>query len=142
MHRLAIAWLFAAPIFLGLDVLWLSMMTPRLYRPEIGSLLRQSYDLLPALLFYLLYVTGIVVLVIAPAVERGHARAAAWRGALLGLVAYGAYDLTNQATLHGWPWRVTLADLAWGCVATATASALACAATLAVERRHGARRQS
>ena len=141
MHRLFLAWLLAATIFLAMDAVWLSVMTPLLYRPEIGGLMRESFDIVAALLFYLLYTVGMSMLAIAPGLSAARASAAAWRGALLGLVAYGAYDLTSQATLHGWPWIVTLADLAWGCVATSAASALSCAATLAIGRRLAARRR-
>ena len=141
MRLLALAWLLAASIFLAMDAVWLGVMTPLLYRPQIGGLMRASFDVLPALLFYLLYTGGMVALAIAPGLSGSRASGAAWRGALLGLVAYGAYDLTNQATLQGWPWAVTLADLAWGCAATSAASALACAATLAIARRQAARRR-
>ena len=139
-HRLLIAWLLAALIFLAMDAVWLGLMATRLYRPEIGTLLRSSFDLLPALLFYLLYVSGIVVLAVQPALDAGRPQMAGWRGALLGLVSYGAYDLTNQATLKGWSWRVTLADLAWGSLATGTAAVLATLATLAIMRMLARRR--
>ena len=135
MKPLVLAWLLAALIFLSMDAAWLGVMGPRLYRPELGSLLRESFDVVPALMFYPLYVSGMLCLAIAPALKERSALAAGVRGALLGLVAYGAYDLTNQATLRDWSWRVTLADLAWGCVATAAASSLACGTTLAVLRR-------
>jgi len=138
-RQLALAWLLAALVFLAMDAVWLTLMTPWLYRAEIGALLRERFDLWPALLFYLLYVSGIVAFAIAPALRLGRARAAGWRGALLGLVAYGAYDLTNQATLRGWSWRVTLADLAWGTVATGLAALAASAACIAW-RRAAARR--
>jgi len=139
-HRLLIAWALTALLFLAMDAVWLTLMAPRLYRPEIGTLLRSSFDLLPALLFYLLYVSGIVVLAVQPALEAARPLAAGWRGTLLGLVSYGAYDLTNQATLKGWSWRVTLADLAWGSIATGVAAALASLATLAVVRMLSRRR--
>ena len=134
-HRLLIAWALTALLFLAMDAVWLTLMAPRLYRPEIGTLLRSSFDLLPALLFYLLYVSGIVVLAVQPALEAARPLLAGRRGALLGLVSYGAYDLTNQATLQGWSWRVTLADLAWGSIATGVAAAVASLATLALVRR-------
>ncbi|HYP72077.1 MAG TPA: DUF2177 family protein, partial [Variovorax sp.] len=114
MKPLVLAWLLAALIFLSMDAAWLGVMGPRLYRPELGSLLRESFDVVPALMFYPLYVSGMLCLAIAPALKERSALAAGVRGALLGLVAYGAYDLTNQATLRDWSWRVTLADLAWG----------------------------
>lgn len=141
MRRLALAWLLAALIFLALDSLWLGYMNARLYRSALGSLLREDFDLMAAAAFYLLYMCGMVGLAIAPALEDRRIAGAAWRGALLGLVAYGTYDLTNQATLAGWPWHVTLADLAWGTGATAAASALSCATVMAIERRRARSRR-
>ncbi|MBS0342872.1 MAG: DUF2177 family protein [Proteobacteria bacterium] len=131
-HPLAMAWTFSALIFLGMDALWLSLMAPRLYRPEIGTLLRGSFDLVPALLFYALYVSGMAAFAVRPALVAGRPLVAGRLGALLGLVSYGTYDLTNQATLVGWTWRVTLADLAWGSLATGAAAALSSMATLAI----------
>jgi len=139
-QRLVLAWPLAALIFLAMDAVWLTLMAPRLYRPEIGMLLRSSFDVLPALLFYVLYVSGMVVFAVGPALAAGRPLAAGWRGAMLGLVSYGAYDLTNQATLQGWSWRVTLADLAWGSLATGAAAVLASQATLAVARMLARRR--
>ncbi len=137
---LATAWALSALIFLGMDAVWLTLMAPRLYRPEIGTLLRSSFDLVPALLFYALYVSGMVVFAVRPALDAGRPLVAGRLGALLGLLCYGTYDLTNQATLVGWTWRVTLADLAWGSFATGTAAALASMATLAIVRRRARRR--
>jgi len=113
LRRFLHAWLGVAVPFLALDALWLSTMATRLYRPALGDLMVERFDLLAALAFYGLYFTGVAwFVVLAPG-----------RGALFGLVAYATYDLTNQATLRGWPWHVTAADLAWGAFATAVASA-------------------
>lgn len=114
--------------FLALDALWLTTMSARLYRPEIGHLMTAQVDWVAALLFYVVYLGGLTGFAVAPArsVVQG-----ALRGALFGLVAYATYDLTNRATLRGWPWRVTVLDLCWG----AFASAAACAAGAAVARR-------
>ncbi len=112
----------AIPVFLALDSLWLTFAAQRLYRPAIGHLMRDGFDLGAAALFYLLYGCGMVYFAIAPA---RHMRQALARGACFGLVAYATYDLTNQATLRGWPWRVTLADLAWGAFVTAASCAVA-----------------
>ncbi len=106
-------------------------MTPRLYRPLLGDLLTPRPHLAAAGAFYLIYVTGLVVLAVIPAFERGGLARAALYGAIVGLVAYGTYDLTNQATMRGWNIRVTLADLAWGMIV----SALACAAAFAAAAR-------
>ncbi len=106
------------------DFVWLSNAMNFLYKPRLGDLLRDKPVLAPAVLFYLLYAVGMSLLVIRPAVAAGSVFTALWTGALLGLVAYGTYDLTNQATLKGWSLEVTIVDMAWGGLVTA----LACAA--------------
>ena len=116
-----------AAAFLAIDAVWLTVMGSRLYRPAIGHLMRPDFDVLAAALFYLLYIAGLVVFAVAPSSD---VRGAALRGAFFGLVAYATYDLTNQATLRDWPWKVTLVDLCWG----AFLSAIACATGGAVAR--------
>jgi uncharacterized membrane protein len=120
----------AAVAFLGLDAVWLGTMADRLYRPNLGAMVAEPFSLGPAAAFYLLYVAGIVFFAVAPAVEHGSASTGLLRGAALGLVAYATYDLTNQATLRDWPWVVTLADLAWGTIATGLAAWVTSAALL------------
>lgn len=121
-RRMALAYAAAALAFLALDGVWLTLMGQRLYRPAIGHLMREDFDLAAAAAFYAIYLTGVVVFVVEPAAS---ARSALARGALFGLVAYATYDLTNQATLRGWPWHVTLIDLCWGSFVTAASSAFA-----------------
>ncbi|MDM0068753.1 DUF2177 family protein [Variovorax sp. J31P207] len=125
-RQFAIAYAATAAVFLGLDALWLTLMADALYRPAIGHLMRERFAPWPAIAFYAIYVAGVVVFAVAPALRQRQWRWALGRGALLGLVAYATYDLTNQATLKGWPWHVTLADLCWGMAATAVAAAVAC----------------
>lgn len=108
--------------FLVLDGAWLSAMGPRLYRPAIGHLMREGFDVPAALAFYVTYVAGMLAFVVDPA---DRARQVLARGGFFGAVCYATYDLTNQATLSGWPWHVTLADLAWGMTVTALASVAA-----------------
>jgi uncharacterized membrane protein len=123
--KFAIAWIVTAIVFLGLDAIWLSQMSKRLYRPLIGDLLAPKVELAAALAFYVIYVSGIVFFAVAPALERGGMARALLCGAALGFVAYATYDLTNQATLRGWDVRVTLADLAWGAFVSAVSAAAA-----------------
>lgn len=108
--------------FLGLDAVWLSLSASRLYRPKLGNLVREDFSLAPAIAFYLLYVLGILIFAVAPALGTGRWTGALSRGAMLGLVAYATYDLTNQATLRGWSITVTIADLCWGVFVTGTAA--------------------
>jgi uncharacterized membrane protein len=110
--------------FLALDSIWLSMAASRLYRPKLGPLLLDHFKLAPAAAFYLIYLLGIMVFAVAPAVASGRWTTALMRGALLGLVAYSTYDLTNQATLRGWSATVTIADLCWGCFVTGAAATI------------------
>lgn len=123
VFQIAIAYAVAALVFLALDVVWLTTMSSRLYRPTIGHLMADGFAFAPAVLFYAIYVGGIVYFAVVPAMAERKVTDALVRGAMLGFVAYATYDLTNQATLKGWPWSITLADIAWGTFVTASASA-------------------
>lgn len=125
MLTYVVAWIATAIAFLGLDAIWLSQMAPRLYKPLLGDIVREGMNVGAAAAFYLIYVSGIVFFAVAPALERGSLTKALINGAVMGLVAYATYDLTNQATLKVWDIRVTLADMAWGTIATAVAAAIA-----------------
>jgi len=108
-----------------LDFLWLSTVTKLLYRPKLGALLNEQLVWPPAILFYLLYGFGLALFVLRPALGSGTSPlTAALYGAAFGLVAYGAYDLTNHATLRGWPLSITIVDMAWGAFVTAVATGI------------------
>jgi uncharacterized membrane protein len=126
--RTALVFALLLLVFLALDGIWLALAGTRLYRPAIGHLMRDGFDIGAAALFYLLYVAALLYFVLPPARDNLHALR---RGALFGLVAYATYDLTNQATLRGWPWHVTLVDLAWGAFVTGAS----CAITYRLTRR-------
>ena len=104
-------------VLLALDAVWLGLVARGLYARELGHLLAPSVRWGAALVFYLLYVAGLLALVVAPH-RAAPAGVVAWRGALFGVVAYATYDLTNLATLAGWPLSVTAIDLAWGAAIT------------------------
>jgi len=110
------------PVFLVLDGLWLGLMARDFYRNTIGDLLRDDPRWGAAAAFYLLYLAGLIVFAIWPGIERGSAVRAALLGGLFGLICYATYDLTNLATLKGFPTVVAVVDLAWGfAVSSATA---------------------
>ena len=121
-----IGYAVTAVVFLALDAAWLTTMADRLYRPALGRLILDRFEVLPAVAFYAVYLVGVVVFAVLPGLEKGRWTTSLGLGALLGLVAYATYDLTNQATLRGWPWRVTVADLCWGAFVTAVAAAAGC----------------
>lgn len=114
--------------FLALDAVWLGLMVPRLYAPAMGPLVADPFQPLPAILFYLVYTAGLAFFAVAPALSAGRWSTALLYGAALGFIAYATYDLTNQATLRGWPLVITVVDLAWGTVASGVAATLAYAA--------------
>ena len=109
-------------VFMLMDLGWISQMLPRLYKPEIGPLLADKPSVAPAAAFYLIYIAGVTVLAIAPGLAAGSWARTAGLAALLGLVAYATYDLTNQATLRLWSLRVSLWDMGWGVFATTVAA--------------------
>jgi len=114
----------ALPVFLVMDMIWLGVVARSFYQSQMGHLMRSQVNWAAAIVFYLLFVAGIVVLAVWPAVERQSLAHALVLGALLGLVTYAAYDLTNLATLEGFPLTVALVDLAWGTVLCAIVSAV------------------
>ena len=121
MTNYLVLYLACALVFFPLDFLWLGTVGRSVYRRELGGLLLARPDLVVAGLFYLGYVAGIVVLVAAPA--EGDVLRALLYGAVLGLVAYGTYDLTNLSTLRGFSPLVTAIDMAWGAALTAAGAA-------------------
>ena len=120
-----IAALIAAAVVFGvLDALWLGWAGENFYRPRLGDMLADSFRMVPALIFYALYIAAIVWFAVRPGIAGGIG-AAALNGALLGAICYATYDLTNQATLRHWSATVTIADIAWGAFATAIAASAA-----------------
>jgi uncharacterized membrane protein len=116
------------PIFFAIDMVWLGLVAKPFYSKNIGFLMRADVNWLAAILFYLLFIAGLVLFVIWPAVEKGSWTRALGYGALFGLITYATYDLTNQATMKDWPVIVTVVDLIWG---TVLAAAVSTASTLA-----------
>jgi uncharacterized membrane protein len=121
MKTLFAAHLATLVTFLALDAIWLSRMADVLYRPTMGDMLADGFRLAPALIFYAIYVVGLVHFGVKPGLTGG-AVATLANAALFGFVAYATYDLTNQATLKSWSTVLTVADLAWGTFVSAAAA--------------------
>lgn len=119
-----------ATVFLVLDLIWLTTAVPLLYRPALGDLLADQPNYTAAAAFYVIYVTAIVYLAVEPGVRGQSVATAIIAGAVLGLAAYAAYDLSNMATLKTWSLKVTVIDMAWGTVATAAAAGVGAWAVL------------
>lgn len=125
MTQWIILWIAAAVLFLIIDMVWLLWLGRSFYVSEIGDLLRQPPNLGAAGAFYVLYVTGLMIMVIWPAVQAQSVPQAVLFGAMLGLVAYGTYDLTNLAVMKGFTTKIAIIDMLWGTVLTSAVAGLA-----------------
>ncbi len=109
----------ALPIFLFIDMIWLSLVAKNFYRDQIGALMKPDVNWTAAIIFYLIFITGLIVFVITPAIQKGSWTHALIFGALFGLVCYATYDLTNLAVAKDWSVLVTVIDLIWGAIISA-----------------------
>ena len=109
----------ATAIFVVIDMIWLTLVAKNFYKEKLKHLLAEKASLVPAVAFYLLFIVGLVTFVIKPNLEVSLGVVMS-RGALFGLVTYATYDLTNQATIKKWPVAITVVDLIWGTVLSAT----------------------
>ena len=107
-------YLIALIAFVVIDGIWLLFISKDLYQKEIGHLLSSNPKLLAAVLFYLLFLGGLVYFVINPGIDKESIKTIIISGALFGLMTYATYDLTNLATLKEWPLKITIIDLIWG----------------------------
>ncbi len=109
-----------------LDAIWLLYLGKPFYTKTMGFLFTESFKMGPALVFYPLYAFAIVFLVLSPGIANGSSILnIALKGAILGLAAYGAYDITNHATIPNWPLSMTIVDIAWGVFVTLATSVIA-----------------
>jgi len=123
MIKIIYLYFLTIPVFLGIDMVWLGFVARGFYRNNLGHLLRPDVNWAAALIFYLLYIAGILIFATMPALEKNSLRQAIVLGGLFGFFAYATYDLTNLATLQGWPINIVLVDIIWGVVLTAAVSA-------------------
>lgn len=114
----------AVPVFFAIDMVWLGLIARNFYKSQIGFLMKPEVNWTAAILFYLLFLLGLVVFVISPALEKREWTRALWSGALFGLITYATYDLTNLATLKDWPLAVVIVDMLWGSLLAASVSGI------------------
>lgn len=114
----------AVSVFLAIDLVWLGLVARKFYADQIGFLLKTNVNWTAALIFYAMFVAGLVFFVINPALEKESLRYALLAGAFFGLLTYATYDLTNLATLKDWPVLVTIVDMIWGSVLAASVSGI------------------
>jgi len=109
-------YLIALPVFFIIDMIWLGLVAKNFYRSQIGFLMKTNINWAAAIIFYLLFIAGLVFFVLSPAIEKKSMMYAIMTAAFYGLLTYATYDLTNLATLKDWPLLITIVDLIWGMV--------------------------
>lgn len=124
MKLILFSLIFTSVIFLIIDLIWLTYSVKLFYKPQLGDLLNEKPVMWAAALFYLIYVLGLTIIILIPAINNDSVMQAFWTGLIFGLVAYGTYNLTNMATIKGWSPYVVFVDLFWGGILTGTSSAL------------------
>lgn len=133
MLQYAVAYAATALSFVAIDYVWLNYAAANFYRPRLGSILLDTPNIAIAALFYLLYCVVTVVLAVIPATNSANIWMAFGFGALLGLAAYGTYDITNLATVKGWSVTVTIVDIVWGMLLTGVSAAVGYLAVMATK---------
>jgi len=116
LTKLIISYLLSFSVFLLIDFIWLGFIAKEMYKKQMTD----QVNWIAAVVFYLLYVIGIFIFVIMPAVDKNSWSSALLMGALFGLFTYATYDLTNLATLKGWPIKLVFIDIIWGMVLTSS----------------------
>ncbi len=129
-----VAYLATLVVFAIIDFVWLGFIAKDLYRNGIGHLMAETPNWTAAVLFYLLFIVGLVFFAVSPALDADAWTRAALNGALFGFFCYATYDLTNLATLKGWPVSIVLADMVWGAFVSGVAATAGYFITRAVVR--------
>jgi uncharacterized membrane protein len=117
-------YLIALPILLIIDMIWLGLVAKNFYAKHIGFLMKTNINWTSAIIFYLVFIVGLIIFVITPALQKNSWVTALLLGALFGFITYATYDLTNLATIRDWPLLVTIIDLIWGTVLAASVSVI------------------
>ncbi len=120
--KAVLIYFITVPIFFLIDLVWLGFVAKGFYQRHLGYLMRSQFNWTAAILFYLLFIIGIVFFAVRPALAAQSPARALVYGALFGFFTYATYDLTNLATVKDWPVIVTVVDLVWGTVLCAAVS--------------------
>ena len=124
MLKLLSSYAIATVFFFAIDMLWLGVIAKKLYREKLGFILSDEVNWTAALVFYFIYIAGILFFAVYPALRNFSWQTALLNGAVLGFLCYATYDLTNMATIAKWPLQIVLIDIVWGTVLTGSVSIL------------------
>jgi uncharacterized membrane protein len=114
MLRYLVLYAITVGIFFAIDILWIGVIAKNLYREKLGFILSDKVNWAAAIIFYLIYIGGIIYFAVAPAIQAQSFSTAIINGVLLGMLCYATYDLTNMATIAKWPLSITIIDIIWG----------------------------
>lgn len=118
-------YLITTVIFFVIDMLWLGFVAKSFYREKLAFIFTGDVNWPAAIVFYLLYIGGILYFAVLPSMKDAQWQTALLNGAILGGMCYATYDLTNMATIRQWPLIVVVVDIVWGIVLTGSVSLLA-----------------
>lgn len=116
--KLIFSYFLTSLVFFAIDILWLGVLAKGLYNRHLGSLLAEQVNWTAAVVFYFIFIIGIFIFAILPSVEKDSVLHALLYGVLFGFFTYATYDLTNLATLKGWPFKIVVIDVFWGMILT------------------------
>jgi uncharacterized membrane protein len=122
IKKLLICYVLTFAVFFIIDMAWLGFIAKDLYKKYLGDFLSEQVNWTAAFIFYLLFVVGVFIFAILPSVEKNSLTSAIILGALFGFFTYATYDLTNLATLKGWPLNIVFIDILWGSLLTGMVS--------------------
>jgi len=122
--QMVVLYICALLIFFAIDLIWIGVVAKKFYRAQLGFIMSPRVKWAPAIIFYSLYIVGVLYFAIVPALDGGSFGQAALNAAFLGLLCYTTYDLSNQATLKDWPIYVTVVDIIWGTTVTTAVAVL------------------
>ena len=124
MKRLVLNYVVGLMVFLFMDSIWLTVIAQQMYQEQLGPVINLKFKLTAAVVFYALYVAGIVFFAVLPGLTERSWKKGLINGSLLGGLCYATYDMTNLATIEGWPVFVTIIDIIWGMFITGVTAAL------------------
>ncbi len=124
ISKIILLYLLTVPVFFAIDMTWLGFIARNFYKNQLGFLMRTDIVWWAAILFYLLFIVGILYYAVLPAHEAGDWTRALVLGALFGFFTYMTYDLTNYSTIKDWPLAIVLVDTLWGVVLSASVATI------------------
>lgn len=117
-------YLITIVVFFLVDIIWLGFISKNIYNKYLGHILAPNINWTAALIFYFLFIGGLVFFVINPAIAKDSLKYAIMAGAFFGLITYSTYDLTNLSTLKDWPINITIIDIVWGTILNSATSGI------------------